>query len=641
MNNQLNFADTRKHFSGCADSIAHFLEKEQLLDRVLWKRFVNQFREQIDGTNYGWRGEYWGKMMRGGAMVYEYTHNEELYDVLTETVRDMLTVAEESGRVSSFSVETEFDAWDLWCRKYVMLGLIYYYDICRDEALKEEIITFLCRSTDYIIAHIGKEEGKKEITLATRSWLGVNSSSILEPVVRLYQLTGEKRYFDFATYIVEEGGAKGINIFELAYENKLYPYRYGVSKAYEMISCFEGLIEYYCVTGVEKYKTAAVNFAKAIMESDVTVIGSCGCTHELFDHSKARQTAKYDGVMQETCVTVTWMKFCSRLLRLTGESIFADCIEQSFYNAYAGALNTEHKVCDYIYNRYVVKDKNPYLVDTFLTFDSYSPLTAGKRGAKVGGAQLLSDKSYYGCCVCIGAAGVGVFTKHSVLTDEEGLIVEFFEKGEQTVSYKGKNIKLVMDTQYPAEGKIKLTVDTADACDMTIKIRIPQWSVKTVIKTQQPYEIKDSYAVITGSWNGETAVEIAFDMTVRAAYPISWEEDVIYTDMSNRQPGSHLAKAMTVKHVPEDDDYISLSYGPIVLCADSRMGKSADSVFAFRQEECGFVYKVSEKKEIAGGSQCLVHLTFASEAGEEIHLVDYGSVGRDWETKIAAWMRTK
>ena len=94
MNNQLNFADTRKHFSGCADSIAHFLEKEQLLDRVLWKRFVNQFREQIDGTNYGWRGEYWGKMMRGGAMVYEYTHNEELYDVLTETVRDMLTVAE-------------------------------------------------------------------------------------------------------------------------------------------------------------------------------------------------------------------------------------------------------------------------------------------------------------------------------------------------------------------------------------------------------------------------------------------------------------------------------------------------------------------------------------------------------------------
>ena len=36
-----------------------------------------------------------------------------------------------------------------------------------------------------------------------------------------------------------------------------------------MISCFEGLIEYYCVTGVEKYKTAAVNLEKAIMESDL------------------------------------------------------------------------------------------------------------------------------------------------------------------------------------------------------------------------------------------------------------------------------------------------------------------------------------------------------------------------------------
>ena len=85
--------DVTQKYTGCMNDAAHFFEMEQLLDTNLWKCFVNQFREQIDGENHGWRGEYWGKVMRGATMVYEYTRNETLYQVLTDTVRDMLTVA--------------------------------------------------------------------------------------------------------------------------------------------------------------------------------------------------------------------------------------------------------------------------------------------------------------------------------------------------------------------------------------------------------------------------------------------------------------------------------------------------------------------------------------------------------------------
>ena len=88
------FASAIQKYEGCADSTAKFLEKAQLLDSTLWAKFVQQFRDQIDGTNEGWRGEFWGKMMRGAALVYDYTKNEELYAVLTATVKDMLTVAE-------------------------------------------------------------------------------------------------------------------------------------------------------------------------------------------------------------------------------------------------------------------------------------------------------------------------------------------------------------------------------------------------------------------------------------------------------------------------------------------------------------------------------------------------------------------
>jgi len=633
----LRRAEARQQYSGAADAAVRFLTAEQLTDAALWRRFVRQFREQTDGENRGWRGEYWGKMMRGAVTVYQYSRDPALHRVLTETVRDMLTVAEADGRVSSFSRATEFEAWDLWCRKYVLLGLEYYLEICEDEALRGEILRFLCRALDYILQFIG--EGKIPAPKATESWRGVNSCSILEPVVRLYVLCGEQRYFDFSTHIVNLGAADGINLFELAYENKLYPYQYGVAKAYEMISCFEGLIEYYRLTGIEKYKTAAVNFGRAIIESDVTVIGSCGCTHELFDHSRARQTAAYGGIMQETCVTVTWMKYCARLLSLTGDPAFADCMEQSFYNAYLGALNTEHRDCDYIREKFVGRLGYPRTEYTFLPFDSYSPLTPGLRGRKVGGAQILSDLTYYGCCVCIGAAGVGTFLGHAVMRDGEGaLVLNFYEGGTVQTEIGARPVSLEIETDYPADGAVRLTVHTAHPIDMTLKCRLPGWSEQTEIDAPMSAVREGGYVILRGRWQEGMTVCLRLDMRVRPTYPLSWERDIIYTEMdaADSARGIYNSTATEVRHRPEDDGYISLARGPLTLAADSRTDKAADSLFTFRDLDC--LPEIGA--EIAPGIPCLLSCTFTDTDGKTFRLVDYASAGRDWQTPIAAWLPT-
>ena len=62
--------------TGLVNYAARFFQEEQLKDRKLWKKFVDQFRNHTDTVNAGWRGEYWGKMMRGGALVYEYSHDD-------------------------------------------------------------------------------------------------------------------------------------------------------------------------------------------------------------------------------------------------------------------------------------------------------------------------------------------------------------------------------------------------------------------------------------------------------------------------------------------------------------------------------------------------------------------------------------
>ncbi len=604
-------------FEGLINQAADFVQRKQLCNRALWAKFVDLYRTRPDAENQGWRGEFWGKMMRGGALVYEYTRDEELYSVLTESVKDMMTVAEEDGRVSTYTRETEFDGWDLWSRKYVILGCEYYLDICRDEKLKAEIITFLCRTVDYILLHIGAD--KKKITRASRHWYGMNSASILEPIVRLYRLTGNHNYLDFATYIVEEGGAYGINIFELALENKVYPYQYGVSKAYEMTSCFEGLLEYYKATGIEKYKTAVINYAEAVLRSEISIIGSCGITNELFDHTRTRQTVRLDDVCQETCVTVTWMKFCSKLLELTGDSQYADAMEQSFYNAYLGALNTEEKESDYVLKKFASQG----VVSTVLPFDSYSPLTPAKRGQIVGGNQLLPDNSYYGCCACIGSAGVGVFAKSAITVNDAGITVNFFEQGSAEVEVLGVKVKLSMETKYPVDGDVKIILHAERPVEFSLKLRNPAWA-----------EMPKGYTEYKKVWSDDS-VSIHLDMPIRLHMPEHWTEDLIYTDFSQNIPDYFATGPITVFHEERDDHCFAVTRGPLTLAADSRMGKDADSVFM------GSYEATSCEPKITAGVPCLVKLHFTPKDGEEYDLVDYASAGHDWENTITAWLPTK
>ena len=202
-------------YRGFIDQTIKYIEEDQLLRADLWTRFVAQFKEDADYDN-GWRGEFWGKMMRGACFVYSYTRNSKLYQILSDTVSDMLSAAKENGRISTYSITHEFQAWDIWCRKYVLLGMQYYLEICTDNEFADRITQSMCAQLDYIISKIGRtEDGKKPITKATAHWRGLNSSSLLEPVVRLYKLTGEQRYLDFATYIVDQGATDIQNIFFL------------------------------------------------------------------------------------------------------------------------------------------------------------------------------------------------------------------------------------------------------------------------------------------------------------------------------------------------------------------------------------------------------------------------------------------
>lgn len=618
INNVMN-TEGKFNYTGISDRLVRFIEEIQLKNTDLWKLVCSQFSKYADIHDNGWRGEYWGKLMRGACMVYEYTRSEELYSVLDKTVGDMLKNADEQGRFSTYSISTEFNGWDMWSRKYIMLGFLHFYKICRCEEEKQVIIEALKKHLDYIIDHIGSGEGKIEITDTSSIWQGINSSSILEPVVMLYNITGERRYFDFADYIVKNGGAKECDIFELAYENKLLPHEYPVVKAYEMMSCFEGLIEYYRVTEEEKYLTAAENFVQRIIDSEITIIGCAGCLHECFNNSVLMQTnTKYDGLMQETCVTVTWMKLCFKLLQLTGKSKYADEIEKSAYNALFGAVNTEGSRCTEkttydlpwytdVYKRYSEQTKD--INNGAQPFDSYSPLRADIRGRAIGGFKAMSGNTEYcGCCIAIGAAGLGLFPSAGVMKTENGAAFEFYMNGKAEID----DMSFDIQTSYPHDGYVKITV-CFDA-QKEILFRIPAFardSSLSVNGVQISGVCAGQYACVSREWKNGDTVEIDIDMNPRLVRGLDNPED------------------------EQSKNHIAVLYGPLVLARDARIGKVGE-VLSYKKGELS----LTRTSDVKFDTICEFD---AAIDGQIIKMIDYASAGKTWDeaSLTEAWIRIK
>lgn len=146
-------------------------------------------------------------------MFYRYTQDPELKRILDETVRDLLSTQHPNGSISCSPVEKqpEGPTGDLWERKYVMLGLMDYYDwVNRDPAILESLV----RQADCILDQVGNGP-KAAINQMGWSSEKIESSTILEPIMRLYQMTGFKRYLDFANYIIETGGARNFNLLKM------------------------------------------------------------------------------------------------------------------------------------------------------------------------------------------------------------------------------------------------------------------------------------------------------------------------------------------------------------------------------------------------------------------------------------------
>ena len=577
---------------GLPDEYVEFVTEFTLKDRAQWKKFVHVFKEHEDVKDAGWRGEFWGKMMRGASLCYYYSRDEKLYDVLTETVKDLLQTQDDAGRISSYDEEHEFCGWDMWARKYVITGLLHYSDVCRDERLKRRILDSLKRHLDYIVQKIGEEKGKKKITETSNVWGGVNSCTILEPTLEMYKRTGEKRYLDFAEYILSTGGSSEGDMIKAAAENKIAPCEYPVKKAYEVMSFFEGVLAYYELTKKDYYFNAVSNFVEAVQKTEITVIGCAGMLGECFNYAVKKQTEEVEGPTQETCVTVTWMRLLARLYSLTGNTEYIDRAEIAALNGLYGSINV-HKLEGHTKGQTTGR----------FAFDSYSPLYNGCRDVGTGGLKELREGGNYGCCASIGSVGVALVPLLAVMKSDRGYIInEYFQAeiddGEFVFSLEG---------DYLGDGKIVLTIEKSDDKERELSFRVPTWADKYTVSTEEGSKVwKQGKESLSKVWKKGESIIINIE-TALSSYSLN--------------------------------GYVVYRYGPLVLARDNLKGECKNE-----PSEAGFDLSADttaiERRPPEKGETIRFEL---SGDGKSIILTDYASCGKLWQNadnQISVWLKS-
>lgn len=566
--------------------------------RLPYDEFVNFFRTHA-APQFA-LGEMWGKAVRSGSMFYRYTKDPELKTILDNTVQDLLSTQNENGSISCTPVDQQpgSENGDLWERKYVMLGLEEYYQWVNPDSA---VLNALKKHADCIIDQVGHAPKKEIVDLG---WSATNigyepchieSSTLLEPFMRLYNWTGEQRYLDFARYIVESGGTKHFDLIQQAYDNT-DPYLMSghYPKAYEMMSMFEGVVEYYRVTGDERCRQAFMNLFNNIRKREITIIGNAGADQpyhpnvagEAWGNTAYEQTNPNITRMMETCVGVTWMKFCSQIMRLTGDPAPADEIEKYVYNGLLGAMKPTG--------------------DGF----SYVNLLNGNKVVNYGWGWHFDD-FYVTCCNLNGPMGLAYIPYVAVMTSEEGPIVNLYNAGEVNMNTRTQPLQLTIDTDFPLTGHVVINVNPEKAENFTIKLRIPSWSQNTALSVngEKVEATPGTYAELNRKWNPGDRIEIDFDMTCR----------VINAPLGSNRAG---------------DNFQAVVRGPIVLARDENIDPNFDQPVAIQADENGVVAITPVQPTLP--STKMEFLVPTSEG--DIHMVDYASVDGWNGSKICTWL---
>lgn len=479
---------------------------------------------------------------------------------------------------------------------------------------KDSLLRVMERMADHIMTVLGPEEGKihgypghEEIELA---------------LCKLYDVTGKDKYLRLAEYFINERG-KSPRFF--AEEQKRlgrdYPpegafgYTYAQhhlpvreqetveGHAVRALYLMSGMADVALRTGDEPLLDACRKLYRNLTLKRMYITGGVGSSHLgeafTFDYDLPSDTA-----YAETCASIALIFFCRRMLEAELKGDYADTMQRALYNTCLAGMSFDMQRFFYV---------NPLSVDP----------EASRRDDRKKHVLPVRPK-WFGCACCPPnlARLLSSLALYAYSVRGRAVCVHLYIQGEITFNTEDGPASLRVQTEYPRDGQVEITLGKGD---YDLMLLLPGWC-KGYSLTRDGQKLDapclDGYLQIPGPFDN-TRVTLRMEMPPRRVY-------------------AHEA-------VSEEIGKVALQRGPVVYCLEEKDNGASLHQLSLPK---GAVIQLREDPELPGSLSLCAHglrqmpasdALYADAPGEkepaELVFIPYYAWANRGENEMEVWMR--
>jgi DUF1680 family protein len=348
-------------------------------------------------------------------------------------------------------------------------------------------------------------------------------------LVKLYRVTGEKKYLDLAKFFLDVRGPKG-EAYNQA-NKKVIDQTEAVGHAVRATYMYSGMADIAAIENDKAYLNAITKIWEDIVYRKIYITGGIGATggNEGFGEPYVLPNMS---AYCETCASIGDIFANHRLFLLHGESKYIDILEKTLYNSMLSGVS--------------------------LSGDRFfypNPLESNGQHSR---------SAWFGCACCPSniARFVPAIPGYIYAVTDEDIYVNLFISNEADINVGRTKVHVSQKANFPWDGKVEMTVDPEKSSGFSMMIRIPGWANNEAIPgglykfndnvnekykisvngETKDWEIENGYAEIERRWKKGDRIEIEFPMPVR--------------------------RVTADERIRDDAGKMAVQRGPVIYCAE-------------------------------------------------------------------------
>jgi uncharacterized protein len=382
---------------------------------------------------------------------------------------------------------------ELYCAGHLIQAAVAYRRVTGDDRL----LAIARRFVDCIHAVFGPgrratTDGHAEIEMA---------------LVELYRETGERRHLNLAAYFLDQRGRGriGQNRYDspAAFQDRV-PVREATTvegHAVRALYLTTGAADLYLETGETLLLETLTRQWEDMVERKLYVTGGVGARH-LAESFGLPYELPSDLAYGETCGGIASIMWSWRMLLATGDARYADLIERTLYNAVLAGVSLTG--AEYFY---------------------VNPLASNGEAEHVHRGGCRRKAWHFVACCPPNVMRLLASLGHYVATgDASGLQIHQYADAHVVAP----SVALRMETAYPWDGRVRLTLEETSAVPWTLALRVPGWctgaSVRINGRETAGSAAPSRYLRLERAWARGDVVELDLPMQARCVVAHPWIE---------------------------------------------------------------------------------------------------------------------